>query len=96
MSTGSTTRADEATRIRSLLKQARNAVEGAAGVWCLWADSVRKDIEAQHGASYEPDDPALLKDPQYGRVPDIGAQIGELHRQLAAAVSDFGMLEPGE
>jgi hypothetical protein len=62
----------------------------------VWADSVRQDVEARHGVSYEPDDLPMLEDPEYGCALDVGKELGALREQLAALADRFRDAEVGK
>lgn len=96
----SKTRQADGSRLATSLTATSDAVEGAeeaaAGTefaWGVWADSVRQDVEHRHGVSYEPDDPVILEDPEYGRVLDIGGAISEIKGELGALSERWARIE---
>jgi hypothetical protein len=81
------------TATRGALEAAEEATEKAAFVWGLWADSVRQDVEQRHGVAYEPDDQAVLDDPEYSRVLDLGSTINEIKGELGALIERWSRID---
>jgi hypothetical protein len=89
-------RTHDAARMAAALEMARKALETATTTWGLWADDVRADVEARLGRVYEPDDPVLLVNPEFGTALDVGGAIDELSAQLASVTEKFARAESGQ
>lgn len=83
-------RVQDAERITAALALAVKALEGADHYAPLWADDVRWAIETRQGRAYEPDDPAILADVEYGKVLDF---MGNARRVLAEVRELAGQFE---
>jgi hypothetical protein len=82
-------RAADASRLTGDIGRAAESIGRAVATWGVWADDVRQDVEHRHGVAYEPDDPAVLGDQEYGCALDIAEHLEDVKRQLDVLAARF-------
>jgi hypothetical protein len=72
------------------LRNAARSVDSAERAYWLWADAVRACVEPRYEGST--DDQAILNDPLYGAVLDLGGMFREVREQLSKIRGDYERL----
>lgn len=88
-----TLRDREGGQLTDALTQAQTAISQAHRTWGLWADAVCQDAEAAHGVGYDPADPVILTDDQYGDAPDLGTELAEALADVTALIDHLRRFE---
>jgi hypothetical protein len=83
----------EAIQLTDALTRAQVALMQAQSAWGMWADTVRQQAEAAHGAGYIEADPVIPNDGQYRDALDLG---GELDQALTDATALIDRLRQAE
>lgn len=76
-------REHETGRLTIALAAAAAGLKSAEGVWGVWADSVRQDVEQRLGVTYTENDPLVLEDPEFSAALDVGTALDEARTAFA-------------